>query len=393
MTFQSDIAQTFLGADDRDRAMYFAGRQDEIDDFNRVVAYAGDKAAARFRIYQGPPGCGKTSLANHLAEIRDDILFVPCHEEDLADQATVLKAVRRAAMARKSAAWRAGDTVLDSVAEYLNTRTLSEAVTDVVAKTMGRDAPVALHLDEAHGRAHYGARLLRNLHTVGLGVPCVVVLTGLGHTRDVIAGLPGLTRPARDAVRDLDPLKEEECAWSTRMMLDALRCEGGVGEREAMAGLAGKMAHGWPQHLHTAQRALCEELVRVDGRLADVDIRAVRDRSDAMRHEYYAARMHDHPLFALDEAVTQAILMRVDRTRPTSLVHLDRLCTEVTDRHAPGSPLFAEYPPPAFARALVEKGLVRKHPDGFALSIPTMAQWARSKEDGPPSSQSAGTGR
>ena len=52
------------------------------------------KPQAVFRIYQGPPGCGKTSLAYHLAETRaKNTLFVRCDPEDLIDSSSLLKRI------------------------------------------------------------------------------------------------------------------------------------------------------------------------------------------------------------------------------------------------------------------------------------------------------------
>ena len=86
MAFDRDLAAKGLRSDDRDIAPYFTGREAEIAAFDNAVAAAGDKPLALFRIFQGPPGCGKTSLAAHLAEIRArETVFVPCAMADLAD--------------------------------------------------------------------------------------------------------------------------------------------------------------------------------------------------------------------------------------------------------------------------------------------------------------------
>ena len=65
-----------LTLDDRGIAPYFAGRKREIESFMDALAAAARKDQAVFRIFQGAPDCGKTSLAAR----RDPIRGV--HERD-----------------------------------------------------------------------------------------------------------------------------------------------------------------------------------------------------------------------------------------------------------------------------------------------------------------------
>ena len=78
MPFDRELATEILNSRDRDTALFFAGRKAEIRAFERAVAEASQYKQATFRIYQGAPGCGKTSLAHHLADTCvDKVLFVP----------------------------------------------------------------------------------------------------------------------------------------------------------------------------------------------------------------------------------------------------------------------------------------------------------------------------
>ena len=86
MPFDRDLATELLKSRDRDTARFFAGRRDEIRAFDDAADEAGQSEQAIFRIYQGAPGCGKTSLAAHLAETRADrLLFVKLRPKDLID--------------------------------------------------------------------------------------------------------------------------------------------------------------------------------------------------------------------------------------------------------------------------------------------------------------------
>ena len=282
MAFNRLRAEEIARRDDYGVAPFFAGRKNEIEQFDVAVwnAATKQKEQAIFRIYQGPPGCGKTSLAAHLEKTRaDNTLFVKCDPGDLQDGTALLKRIRTVAVARKSLSAKTGAVALSSAAEYLKTGTLEDAVRDILTKLAAPDATIVLHLDEAHARVRPAADLLCDLHATGLGQPCVVLLTGLGHTRDKISSIEGLTRAAQDATYDLEALSTEECERSTLLLFDEVCPEGGREDAMALAKLAADLSHKWPQHLNRAQKAICEELLRVDGKLRDVNPDRLRERS------------------------------------------------------------------------------------------------------------------
>ena len=403
MPFDSKRAIEIANRDDRDTAPFFAGRKEEITAFDIAVKNAATKPQAVFRIYQGPPGCGKTSLAHHLAETRfDKALFVPCNPDDLTDAARLSDRIERAAIERGGAVARAFAIAAKTAGERLGARPLADAALRAVAGFTSGDATVVLHLDEAHARLLPAAKQLCNLHATGLGTPCVVVLTGLGHTRDELSAIKGLTRAAHDATHNIEALTDEECAKSTLLLFDEVCPEGSKDAAEALAKLTTQLAHRWPQHLNRAQKALCEELLRVDGKLCDVDPDRVRKRSDGMRHEYYEARLRDHPAFKINRALTQRVLVEINRKPPEALSDLDRLCGTIIDQ-AGLSESFSRraIPPEVFADALVEKGLVTAVRCPLGVAIPSMVDWATNElpefEGRKPSKQTpphrVGTGR
>ena len=285
MPFDRDLATELLHSSDRDVARFFAGRETEVRAFEAAIRSAGTKPRAQFRIFQGPPGCGKTSLAHHLAETCfDKLLFVPC----------------------------------------------------------------------------------------------VVMMTGLGHTSLRVADVRGLSRLASNAVIDMGAMEESECAASTAKMFDALNVSGERMERDAIARLTADLAHKWPLQLHYAQTALCEELIRTDGVLREVDTERLRARSDELRHAHYRSRLED-PILKIDSTVTQQILVAIATTRPPIKARwqLRRLCETVIDQAGlSGEPEFQELPQGAFPTALIENGIVSDAGGKWEVSIPSMVDWA-----------------
>ena len=378
MPFDSKRAIEIVNRDGRDTDPFFAGRKEEITTFDIAVMNAATKPQAVFRIYQGAPGCGKTSLANHLAETRSDkALFVPCELGDLTDADRLSDRIGRAAIERGGTVARAF-AVAAEAGERLGARPLADAALRAVAGFTAKDATVVLHLDEAHARAlEEGGRLV-DLHTTGIGVPCVVMMTGLGHTTLRLADVHGLSRLACDAVVEMGAMEASECASSTAKMLDALNVSGEAMERDSIARLTADLAHKWPQHLHCAQTALCEELLRTDGVLREVHTEHLRARSDELRHAYYRGRLED-PIFKIDSTVTKRILVTISTTQPpiNARWQLRRLCEAVIDSAGlSGEPEFRELSRGEFSTALIEKGVVSDVGGKWEVSIPSMADWA-----------------
>ena len=377
MPFNHILAAELARGDDRDQAPFFAGRDAEIRAFEEAVHDAGRKDQALFRIYQGPPGCGKTSLAAHLAKTRsDNILFVTCEVWDLADADALSRRIKRAALARGGAFARTAALIAETVGEHLGLRTAADAAADRLAVRSARDTTLVLHMDEAHARAPRVGDMLVGLHTTGIGVPCVMMMTGLGQTRSVVTAIHGLSRLARNATVEMGAMTEQECAESTLMMLDALGVDGATPEHEALAGLTGELAHEWPQHLHCAQVSLCEELLRTDGALREVDTRQVRERSDAMRHAYYDLRL-DYAPFRIDRPTTRRILVEIARRDVRGDIELEGVCAGAIERAGLSEPFANRGTTPLlFADALIDKGIVRENKGLWRVAIPSMADWA-----------------
>ena len=96
MTFNAELAHQIAYKDSpRDKARYFEGREHEITQFLYGLAASEDRDQAIFRIYQGAPGCGKTSLANHLAETTEDAVFIKLQDRHLTDFHAMMRHIPR----------------------------------------------------------------------------------------------------------------------------------------------------------------------------------------------------------------------------------------------------------------------------------------------------------
>ena len=374
MAFNVELAQELLQRRDRDTAPFFAGRHDEIRQFDEALReseHGGEQAV--FRIYQGPPGCGKTSLVDRLRRIRSQgVVFVDIRKPHLVSEDALVERVRDAVADAGSVGTRIAATMLRAIGSRLRVQPVGEALGEaIVDKTVGKTR-VVLHMDEAQLIDDNEQPGLVRLHVYGLGVPAVCLFTGLSHTADRIGGIEGLSRLASNAVVNMGAMSEEECAESTSMMLDEL---GVVGMQSEAAQMVAALAHGWPQHLHGAQTALCRGLLRTQGVLKDVDATEVRSESDRRRHEYYDRRLSGSVLGEWPK-LTAGVVARVREERPATPPALTKLCRNEIERQGLDNDPDFEATPKEFSTTLVERGVLSFTSDRrYDVAIPSMGQW------------------
>lgn len=373
-TFNRDLANKIVNDRDRDKARFFAGRDNEIRLFDNAVEEAEESEQAVFRVYQGAPGCGKTSLAAHLRAIRsDDVLFVNVAKKHLADDETLARRVRDTA---GSTGAKIVSAVLKSIGSTLRMQPAGDALGSAVEdKTVGK-SKIVLLMDEAQRVDETVQDVLVDLHTIGLGVPAVFLFSGLSHTADRIGSLDGLSRPSDNAIVNIGVMSEGECGESTRMMLKELRVDGTDDEQEETAELAAALSYGWPQHLHCVQAAMCRELLRTDGVLREVNVDDIRRESDRRRGNYYQRRLSGTMLNARGGTLTASVVERTMAERPGDEVTLADICGE--EMHRAGlddNPNF-KATPDEIASLLLERGVLAIGPDNrYDAAIPSMAQW------------------
>lgn len=302
-------------------------------------------------------------MANHLAQTRSkDLLFVTVDPEHLRTADALRMRIRAASLGSGHTASRIGSAFVEMVSAHLKSTVAADGLRAETARLVARGkSRLVLHLDEAHARALACADVLRDLHASGIGVPCVVPMTGLGHTKRTVASIPGLSWLGDNAVVEMGAMSAAECGQSTAAMLEALMAAGTPAEHAAAA-LASELAQGWPQHLRSAQKALCGELVRVGGSLQDIDSEQVKAETDSRRAAYYAERL-DHPIFEIDPAVALRVVVDVAGGATGDGRRLEHLCGDAI-ADAGLSELFAARGATAtqFADALFEKGVLSRGP-------------------------------
>lgn len=377
MAFDNELAQKVLDLGDRDTALFFAGRGEEIRRFESALRASALKEEAVFRIYQGAPGCGKTSLLAHLREQPPDgVLFVRIEERHLAGSDALKARIEKVAVDEGPFYARIGSEAARAIGEGLRLKGTGERLDAFIgAMTAKRVKTVVVHMDEAQLIGPPEQPGLLALHRDGLGIPTVCLLAGLSHTARNLGEIGGISRLASDAIVNMGAMAHDECVESTGMMLEELNVDGTDAEKSRMTEMVAGLSRGWPHHLCGAQRALCKDLIRTNGVLKDANTRRVKSESEQNRHSYYSGRF-DHPVLSEHPPLTAAIIKKVNERRPASLLALKRLCQETleetTGLAAPGE----------YADALIEKGAVSITMDGGCeIPIPSLADWAASHAD------------
>ena len=144
MAFNAALASRIEKGGDRDVAPYFAGREREMSHFDdALVEVDYKKKQTVFRVFQGAPGCGKTSLLHHLRETRredQDLLFVEV-DSALESRAEVLAHVVDAALARPVRSGSLTESVRDALAKY-SVGTVQSLGKSPVSRTLARRCAV-----------------------------------------------------------------------------------------------------------------------------------------------------------------------------------------------------------------------------------------------------------
>ena len=384
MGFDSVLARALLEEVDRDRTAFFAGRGAEVGRFDSALRTVERRfehnRRALFLVYQGAPGCGKTSLVSHLRETRSEEigLLVEIQPADLASIPALAERVRRAAEEAAPPGSRTAARFAQALASYLRAEGSGAELRHLMADRTAKRSRVVLHLDEAQVVVEDAGPGLLMLHARGLGAPCVCVLTGLSHTAQRLADIDGISRLGENAIFNMGAMAPEECAESASKMLAALRAEGDGSERDEAARLVAVLSYGCPQHLHIARTALCRELLRTQGAVRDVDAETVLAESDRRRHDYYAKRLSSSAL-GLRPSLTAEIVAKVTAERPGDRLALTKLCRRELEREGLDDDPDFEPTPREFAAALLERGVLSLTPDDrYDVAIPSMARWLAS---------------
>ena len=373
MTFDRRKTDELSTHRDRDATPFFAGRSDEIGQFDRALVELGSQPGeqAVFRIYQGAPGCGKTALLHHLRENQSDgVMFVSIQERHLSSEDALMERVREVAIEEGPIGKRIAARAVRALGTRLRLGETTDALSDSI--TAGATDHVVLYMDEAQSVGPSERPGLAALHRDGIGIPTVCLFTGLGHTANRFRQIEGLSRLASNAIVNMGAMAADECAESTRNMLGAL---GANGDREHAGQVVAMLSLGWPQHLKGAQTALCRELLRTNGDLEEVDYGRVRSESDRNRHDYYNARLSGSVL-GIHRPFAAKVVAAVQRQQPVDPGDLIGLCENRLAGSRPAYPGLKSATGEAFANALVERGVLSPRADErYEVAIPSMAEW------------------
>ena len=397
----ADLLKSISRGEDRDYAPFFAGRKIEVDEFEWAIERSREVDQTQFRIFQGAPGCGKTSLLAHFRETGpDNRVFVAVDPDHLTSRQALMgrinaelhdspsPAAKRVAGFVRYATQLAGMSLSVPGAKTVGGAAGSaierdgEMLDDRKWATVREQSEVVLLLDEAQclDKRHEG--VLRSLHTTGLGggLHSVFAFAGLSHTGLTIRRLEGLSRLSQKADVNMGMLARDECVDSTRQMLERCVIEGTSVLRENAARKVAAMSERWPQHLACAQAALARELLRVDRDLTRIDFGTIERETTADRHADYRRRIEDYPVLS-DERFTALIVNGVHNEGTTHLGGLIRLCRLTMDAEPEDSPLREfDIAPSHIANTLIEKGVLSKPSGGaYEATIPSMAKWLQSK--------------
>ena len=357
---------------------YFEGREEEITLFKNGLMSSMAREQAIFRIYQGAPGCGKTSLAAHLAQTNESAVFIKLRHHHMVDFPAMMARIKNTA-SRQGGQYAATAVRCTAIAiERLAGRALSEKLQKDAEELSTEGLRLVLHVDEAHSLPDSALDVLKDLHIGGLGeadqIPCVVLLTGLSHTRSHINDYSGLTRAGDAGTYAMSAMTPDECAASTARMLEELRCDKASPEStQLLADETARWSFGWPRHLWSTHKAICEALLEAKGNLQAVSFKHVGNRCAELRSDCYAARLKDIKA-PCDPDLTKCIVAQIGKAPPHySHRALKALCVKEAKTLWQSD---EDFDAQGTINELIENGIVEPRDGVWSLSIPSMGDWA-----------------
>ncbi|MCY4343019.1 MAG: hypothetical protein OXE83_05530 [Gammaproteobacteria bacterium] len=387
MDFNADLAKKICAErSPRDRAHYFEGRRKELAAIRSGLAAATEVSASIFRIIQGPPGCGKTSLAFHAGQsLGEDAAFIPVRHAHLKGDGPLLNRIQSVAERIPGKAYAAAAKWAAASAAKFAGQPLSEKLGLAAEKAALKGLSLLIHVDEAHSLPDQALETLKDLHIGGVGegehVPTVILLTGLQHSRFHLASHPGLTRCGDEATYDLGPLTAEECCASTGRMLSDLLPEPSPNSiSTALAEASSNLSFGHPRHLLSAQQAICDELLRVNGSLSDVADSNIESACAQKRNHYYRFRLTEVTRDPLHLRAIQRVLVQLATDSiPGGFGHILHMVQEELSETGPIPPTKKEVR--KIAQNIIARGIIQRENDLWAVAIPSMASWAEDMLD------------
>ncbi len=289
----------------------------------------------------------------------------------MLDRESFQNAILHAALKRKNSR-EAGATTLDFIAAIAKRPEVGDMATEALAQFAERNATLVVHIDEAHSMSSKFNERLKSLHTIGCGRPCIVLFTGLEHTQSRITSIPGLSRLSYESVWPMGSLSDEDCCESTMKMLTALLGGGAANGGKEIAEMAGKLSKGWPAHLHSAQKAICEELILTDG--DRINYPAVKKRSTDLRYRYYDRRM-DFPPFDRRPNLGHKVAAALGKAAPCEFDEMANMLEKKLGAHLLNIKVTAN----DLMDRIYEKGILTQTERGFQIAIPSMGEWAQSR--------------
>ncbi len=338
-------------------------------------------------VFQGAPGAGKTALLEHLKETlrsecdtahlnsahihQPNVALFEVFEELEPDVAAQLRQSRQETVRGgiKAFGLEGGGSAATTTppVDMPTVRQLMSLRTDP-------SKPLLLFLDEAqntNGDLPDGkSSILLDLHAGNSGNVSVIA-GGLSNTEGKLKQL-GISRTASDSVTTLQPLHENEVIRALNAFL--ANEEFGIDCHECdltpIQQLVVDESMGWPQHLANTLRSLGEALIRVNGRLAECDLNATQQASQARREDYYARRTQTIPVPLLREVV-----LAVPKERNLNELGIRK----AIERAYQAEPLIAEILPYTEAYdTLLRCGVLQQDTTGdLTIPIPSMHDYIR----------------
>ncbi len=353
---------------DRGKAKYFHGRNQILDNFDRLVKDSMDTQTGSTFLIQGAPGAGKTALLDVISKRAEEKKWkvAKVSIEDLYTPASMAQSLGKSYTIDHEQAAKVGVKFIEGgyVRSVAGHATPKEILRNLVPKEglilVLDEAQRLINLEKTPTESHRAGDTLDKIHNGDVGRPVILLGAGLGMSKSSFRSL-GISRFKGGCFVELGALGKEA---EGRVLRDWLVKEGRAkGDPAPWIDAIAQKTHGWPQHITAYGDAAAKQIQHERGEMTSIGLDLVQRVGARRREDYYEQRAEEisgKERCSLARLIqTVSIDNRLDRRDIEEFLSREYGEVEAKD---------------LFQRA-VERGVLHSQKGTYTIPIPSMQTW------------------
>ncbi len=353
---------------DRGKAKYFHGRNQILDNFDRLVKDSMDTQTGSTFLIQGAPGAGKTALLDVISKRAEEKKWkvAKVSIEDLYTPASMAQSLGKSYTIDHEQAAKVGVKFIEGgyVRSVAGHATPKEILRNLAPKEglilVLDEAQYLINLKKTPTEQTRARDTLDVIHNGDVGRSVILLGAGLGMSKASFRSL-GISRFKGGCFVELGALGKEA---EGRVLRDWLVKEGRAkGDPAPWIDAIAQKTHGWPQHITAYGDAAAKQIQHERGEMTSAGLAVVQRVGAERREAYYEHRT---------EGVSgkeRCSLARLIQTVPINNGMDRRDIVEFLSRE------YGEVEAKDLFQRAVERGVLHSQKGAYTIPIPSMQTW------------------